>query len=93
MALAGSELYKYALENDVELPKTYSTLLFYSENTHPLRTKFSTAAEIIKFRNEAFIEYHSSEEFKQVNLNKSGQESLNTINKILKYKLKRDLYS
>ena len=33
------------------------------------------------------------EEFKQVILNKFGQESLNTINETLKYKLKRDLYS
>ena len=51
------------------------------------------AAEILRFRDEAFIEYHSSEEFKQVILNKFGQESLNTINETLKYKLKRDLYS
>lgn len=53
----------------------------------------ATAAEILRFRDEAFIEYHSSEEFKQVILNKFGQESLNTINETLKYKLKRDLYN
>lgn len=92
MALPGSELYKYALENNVELPKTYSAFSFHSENTLPLRTEFLTAAEILKFRDEAFIEYHSSKEFQEIILHKFGQESLNTINETLKYKLKRDLY-
>jgi radical SAM superfamily enzyme YgiQ (UPF0313 family) len=93
MALPGSELYKYAIENDVELPKTYSAYSFHSEDTLPLRTEFLTAAEILRFRDEAFIEYHSSEEFKRVILNKFGEESLNTINETLTYKLKRNLYS
>jgi anaerobic magnesium-protoporphyrin IX monomethyl ester cyclase len=93
MALPGSELYKYALENDVELPNTYSAFSFHSENTLPLRTELLTAAEILRFRDESFIEYHSSEEFKQVILNKFGQESLNTMIETLKYKLKRNLYS
>lgn len=92
MALPGSELYKYAIENNVELPKTYSAFSFHSVNTLPLRTEHLTAAEILKFRDEAFIEYHSNENFQQVILNKFGQDSLNTINDTLKYKLKRDLY-
>jgi radical SAM superfamily enzyme YgiQ (UPF0313 family) len=92
MALPGSELYKYAVENNVELPKTYSAFSFHSVNTLPLRIEYLTAAEILKFRDEAFIEYHSNEDFQQVILNKFGQESLNTINATLKYKLKRDLY-
>jgi hypothetical protein len=92
MALPGSELYKYAVENNVELPKTYSAFSFHSVNTLPLRTEYLTAAEILKFRDEAFIEYHSNEDFQQVILKKFGQESLNTINATLKYKLKRDLY-
>jgi len=92
MALPGSELYKYAIENNVELPKSYSAFSFHSVNTLPLRTEHLTAAEILKFRDEAFIEYHSNENFQQVILNKFGQDSLNTINDTLKYKLKRDLY-
>jgi len=92
MALPGSELYKFALENNVELPKTYSAFSFHSENTLPLRTEFLTAAEILKFRDKAFIEYHSSKEFQEKILHKFGQESLNTINETCKYKLKRDLY-
>lgn len=92
MALPGSELYKYAIENNVELPKTYSAFSFHSVNTLPLRTEHLTAAEILKFRDEAFIEYHSNENFQKVILNKFGQDSLNTINDTLKYKLKRDLY-
>ena len=92
MALPGSELYKYAIENNVELPKTYSAFSFHSVNTLPLRTEHLTAAEILKFRDEAFIEYHSNENFQQVILNKFGQDSLNTINDTLQYKLKRDLY-
>jgi radical SAM superfamily enzyme YgiQ (UPF0313 family) len=92
MALPGSELYKYAIENNVELPKTYSAFSFHSVNTLPLRTEHLTAAEILKFRDEAFIEYHSNENFQQVILNKFGQDSLDTINDTLQYKLKRDLY-
>ena len=92
MALPGSELYKYAIENNVELPKSYSAFSFHSVNTLPLRTEHLTAAEILKFRDEAFIEYHSNENFQQVILNKFGQDSVNTINDTLQYKLKRDLY-
>ena len=92
MALPGSELFKFAMENNVELPKSYSAFSFHSINTLPLRNEFLTAAEILKFRDEAFIEYHSSEEFQQNILNKFGQGSVDSINDTLTFKLKRDLF-
>ena len=91
MALPGSELYKYALDNDLELPGTYSAFSFHSTNTLPLRTDNLTAADILKFRDKAFIDYHSSSEFQSLILEKFGEESINTINETLKYKLKRDI--
>jgi radical SAM superfamily enzyme YgiQ (UPF0313 family) len=92
MALPGSELFKFALENNIELPKSYSAFSFHSVNTLPLRNEFLTAAEILKFRDEAFVEYHSSKDFQQNILNKFGQGSVDSINDTLKFKLKRDLF-
>lgn len=92
MALPGSELYKHAVENNIPLPKTYSAFSFHSTNSLPLQTKYLTAAEVLKFRDEAFIQYHSSHRFHQLIVDRFGVDSLETIKNTLKYKLKRDLY-
>ena len=92
MALPGSELYKHAIQNDIKLPQSYSQFSFHSIDTLPLSTKMLSAAEILKFRDEAFIDYHSGKEFQELIQKKFGQDSLNTIKSMLEFKLKRNIY-
>jgi radical SAM superfamily enzyme YgiQ (UPF0313 family) len=89
MALPGSPLYKTGLEEGYELPQTYEGFSFHSYDIVPLRNKALTATEIVKFRDEAFIEYHSCESFLQKVKEKTGQRGVDNIKKMLEVKLKR----
>jgi radical SAM superfamily enzyme YgiQ (UPF0313 family) len=91
MALPGSELYKYALENNIAIPKTYSAFSFHSKDTLPLETEYLSASEIVDFRDKAFINYHSDEKYLNLILNKFGPEGVLTIRNILSHKLERNI--
>ena len=91
MALPGSPLYKQGLDSGLELPVTYEGYSFHSYDIVPLRNKALTAAEIVKFRDEAFIEYHSYPPFLEIVREKSGQEGVDNIKKMLEVKLKRKI--
>tara|TARA_R110002020_G_scaffold390499_2_gene600983 strand:- start:4505 stop:6040 length:1536 start_codon:yes stop_codon:yes gene_type:complete len=92
MPLPGSQLYKDAVQNNIELPETYEGYSFFSYNTVPLPTDHCTAAETLKFRDNAFIEYHTSEPFLKLVKEKYGQKQVDSILKMTKVKLKRRLY-
>ena len=92
MALPGSELYKSALDNHMDLPQNYSEFSFHSADTFPLRTEKLSGGEILKFRDQCFNNYHSSPNFMKLIQEKFGLEAINSIHKSLKYKMKRDLY-
>jgi radical SAM superfamily enzyme YgiQ (UPF0313 family) len=92
MALPGSELYKFALENNMKVPNKYSEFSFHSVDTLPLRTEKLDAGEILKFRDESFNNYHSNSNFQALINNKFGAEAVASINESLKYKMERDLY-
>ncbi len=91
MALPGSPLYKQGLDHGLKLPATYEGYSFHSYDIVPLRNKALTAAEIVKFRDEAFIEYHSYPPFLEKVRERSGQEGIDNIKKMLKVKLKRKI--
>jgi anaerobic magnesium-protoporphyrin IX monomethyl ester cyclase len=63
MALPGSELYRDALKKKYTLPNSYEGYSFHSYETQPLPTEFLTPAEILEYRDQSFIEYHSNEKF------------------------------
>jgi len=91
MALPGSQLYRDALEADMTLPASYEGYSFHAYDTVPFRTKKLTAAEIIKFRDEAFIEYHSYEPFLDMVREKHGEKAVANILDMLKVRLKRKI--
>ena len=91
MALPGSQLYKNSVDNNVELPETYEGYSFHSYDTLPLPTKHLTAAEILKFRDEAFITYHSHPPFLERVKEKFGKVAVDNINDMIKVKLKRKI--
>ena len=89
MALPGTQLYKNAIENNVPLPSTYEGFSFHSYDTLPLPTDSLKASEVLKLRDEAFIKYHTDEDFlKRIN-SKFGMNAVNNIKEMTKVKLKR----
>jgi anaerobic magnesium-protoporphyrin IX monomethyl ester cyclase len=91
MALPGSQLYKNAIKNGIEMPKTYDGFSFHSYETIPLPTENATAEEILEFRDKAFIEYHSYPPFLEKVGEKFGNIAVDNINNMLKVRLKRRL--
>ena len=91
MALPGSQLYKDAIKNGVELPSTYEGYSFHGYDTLPLSTEKLTASEILEFRDKAFAEYHSYPPFLERIENKFGKIAVDNIKEMLKIKLKRKI--
>ena len=92
MALPGSMLFKKALEKGIKLPENYEGYSFHSYDTQPLPTEKLTAGEILKLRDEKFIEYHSNPRFLDKIKKKYGYIAVNNILEMNKIRLKRKLY-
>ena len=91
MALPGSKLYHDAIKNKIPLPKDYEGYSFHSYHTLPLPTENLSAAEILKFRDESFIKYHTHKPFRERIQKKFGDVAINQINEMLKVNLKRKI--
>ena len=63
MALPGSKLYKTALEKGYTLPENYEGYSFHAYNTQPLPTEYLTPAEILKLRDQCYLDYHTYQPF------------------------------
>jgi len=91
MALPGTKLYKNAILNNIELPSSYEAYSFHSYDTLPLRNENLTAAEILKFRDNAFTDYHNYIPFLKKVEDKFGKIAVNNIKEMSKIKLKRKI--
>jgi radical SAM superfamily enzyme YgiQ (UPF0313 family) len=91
MALPGSQLYKTAVLNGYPLPTTYTGYSFHSYDTLPMPNEKLTAAEILKFRDEAFTIYHTHPKFLERIEKLYGEDAKNSIVEMTKIKLKRKI--
>ena len=91
MPLPGSQLYKDAVDGGWQLPDDYEGYSFHAYNTVPIPTDNLTSEEILKFRDEAYLEYHKSEKFLSKIKDKYGQQAVDNILKNCEIKLKRKL--
>lgn len=91
MALPGSALYKNALEKNIPLPESYEGYSFHSYDTLPLPTEHLTPAEILKFRDECYHEYHANEKFLNRIEKRYGLKAKESILEMSKIKLKRKI--
>jgi anaerobic magnesium-protoporphyrin IX monomethyl ester cyclase len=89
MALPGSALYKQALDKGYELPSSYVGYSFHSYETLPMPTEYLTPAEILDFRDKAFISYHSNPQFLERINQKFGSTAVGNIKSMLEISLKR----
>ena len=91
MALPGSLLYREAIEAGHELPSDYAGYSFHSYNTKPLPTEYLQPAEILKFRDDAWHDYHTSEKFLERIQERYGTIARDNILEMTKIKLKRKI--
>ena len=91
MALPGSQLYKRAVQNNSKLPENYEGYSFHSYETQPLPTDELTPEQILKFRDEAYIKYHTYEPFLNKVRETYGEVAVNNILDNVKLKLKRKI--
>lgn len=91
MAYPGSKLYLDALKEGWQLPETYVGYSQHSYETTPLPTKHISAAEVLKFRDEAFLKYYKNIDYLDMIENKFGQSTRLGIEDMTKIKLKRKI--
>lgn len=90
-ALPGSPMYHTALENGWELPGSYEGYGFLSYEAEPLRTKYLTAAEVIRFRDDAWQTYFSNPEYLSLVERRFGPVERSNVEDMTKIRLKRRL--
>lgn len=91
MPYPGSKLYDEAIVNNYSLPDSWIGYSQFAYETQPLPTKYLTSAEILQFRDNAFIKFYSSNRYQDMILEKFGEETLHHIKDMLRHSLKRKL--
>jgi len=91
MALPGTKLYKDAIKNGYKLPDNYEAFSFHSYNTQPLPTKYLSPEDVLSYRDECYVKYHSSPKFIRKIRECYGESAVENIHDMLKIKLKRKI--
>jgi radical SAM superfamily enzyme YgiQ (UPF0313 family) len=91
MAYPGTELHEYAKKEGMKLPQNWSGYGHYSEDALPMSTRYLTPAQVLKFRDEAFVEYNTNPEYLSMVERKFGPSAVSCIRELLKIKLRRKL--
>ena len=92
MAYPGSRLYTETARNHPELlPKTWSAYSQHSHDCFPLANGNLSAAEILSFRDRAFVEYNSNPVYLNMLEEKFGKPVRDYVEKTNTSLLKRDL--
>lgn len=90
-ALPGSPMYRTAIKNDWELPHTYEGFAFLSYEAQPLPTKYLSAAEVLKFRDEAWHTYFTNPKYLDLVEKRFGLIERKNIEDMSLIKLKRKI--
>src|SRR3989338_2743888 len=91
MAYPGSPLYGIAKEKKWKLPETYAGFSQHSYDTQPLPTKYLSAQEVLAFRDEAWMKYHTNPRFLNLLKEKFGQTAVDETLRSTKIKLRRKI--
>lgn len=91
MAYPGSQLYTQLSQTNIQLPASWDAYSQYSPDIIPLPTKYLTPAEVLQFRDNAFIEYYSNPEYLSMMGRKFGEDTVIQIKELLTHKLERKL--
>ena len=92
MAYPGSPLYRMAVENGWELPDSWCWYSQHSYDCRPLPTEKVSAAEVLKFRDEAFNTYFTNPRYLDMVTQKFGRDTRKHIAHMTRHKLHRKLF-
>lgn len=93
MAYPGSPLYRMAVENGWDLPENWSGFSQHSYDCRPLPTEHLSAAEVLRFRDDAFHEYFANKRYLDMATQKFGVETRDHIEAMSEARLERAVYS
>jgi radical SAM superfamily enzyme YgiQ (UPF0313 family) len=91
MAYPGSPLYGIAKKEGWKLPAAYSGFSQHSYDCQPLPTKYLSAQQVLGFRDEAWMKYHTNPKFLDLLKEKFGQAAVAETLKSTQIKLKRKI--
>ena len=91
MAYPGSPLHGIAKKEGWELPSVYEGFSQHSYESRPLPTKYLTAEQVLAFRDEAWMKYHTSAGFLGLLKQKFGPTAVDETVRSTKIKLKRKI--
>lgn len=89
MAYPGSQLYEDSIKQGIKLPEKWHGYGQYSEETLPLPTKYLSAAQVLRFRDNAFKEYFSNPKYLEMIREKFGLKVVKHIKEMLKHEIHR----
>ncbi len=89
MAYPGSDLYQTALRQGWALPESWAGYSQHAVDTLPLPTKYLSAAEVLRFRDDAFQIYYNHQPFLEMIHTKFGDETVAHIREMALHKLER----
>lgn len=90
MAYPGSQLYEYALKNNIPLPETWNGYSQYGKETLPLPTKYLTSKEVLEFRDNAFKEYFNNPKYLENIEKKFGKTTVYYIKNMLTQNIRKN---
>lgn len=90
-ALPGSPMYHIAKKNGWSLPDSYEGYAFLSYESQPLPTKYVSAADVLRFRDEAWQKYFSNPDYLNLVEKRFGLQERRNIEDMAKIRLKRKL--
>jgi len=91
-AYPGTPMYKELLKKRrIKEPKDWSEYALYGYNCNPLPTKYLTAKEVLAWRDEKFVAYHSRWEYIEMITQKFGSDTIKHILKMIYNPLKRKI--
>ena len=90
MAYPGSELYLTAIKEEWALPASWSGYSQHAVDTLPLPTKYLSAPEILRFRDDAFQTYFNGSRYLDMITKKFGQETTEHIREMASHTLTRE---
>jgi radical SAM superfamily enzyme YgiQ (UPF0313 family) len=92
MAYPGSPLYAMAQAKGWPLPRGWSGYSQHAVDALPLRTLHVSAAEVLRFRDQAFDTYYRSPRYLAMMETRFGPTAVAAIRRMAAHRLDRDIY-
>jgi hypothetical protein len=84
-------MYHLARQNGWALPSSFEGYAFLSYESEPLRTKYVSAADVLRFRDDAWQRYFTNPEYLQLVQQRFGAEERRNVEDMMRIRLKRKL--